>query len=189
MRETKKWTVEEENFLRENYTEYDDEQLGEILDRTWKSVRVKRNRLGLFHYYAEPCPPIKGENWVEYEGHLVSNKGRIKKDDTRFLQSHVHKTGYVAVSFNGKLQLAHRMVWQAFKGSIPEGYELDHIDCNKLNNALYNLDLVTHSENMRRAYANGCFTNFFGSEPLTTIPKGSTPKQAEVPDTLTSRRG
>jgi hypothetical protein len=185
MRETKKWTKEEETFVRNNYTDLNDYEIGELLNRTYRSIRVKRHRLGLFIYYAEQTEPIKGEKWVEYEGLLVSNKGRIKKDDSRYLTNHIHKTGYVVVSFNGSNKYLHTIIWKAFMGEIPDGYEIDHKDCNKTNNALYNLELVTHSENMRRAYYNGCFTNFFGREPLTTIPQGSTPKQVEVPSTVT----
>ena len=184
MRYTKKWTEEECQFLIDNYTDYTDEELAELLDRSMRSVRVKRHRLGLYVYYAESTEPIKGEKWVSHEGLFVSNKGRVKKCDNRFLRNHVHKSGYVIVSFNGKNKYLHRIVYNAFCGDIPFGYEIDHKDCNKLNNALYNLELVTHSQNMHRAYHNNCFKNFFGREPLTTIPKGSTPKQVEVPDTV-----
>ena len=185
LRETKKWSRDEEQFIIDNYTDMNDYELAEKLDRTMRSIRAKRQRLGLFIYFAESAPPIKGEKWVEFEGLYVSNKGRIKKDEIKFLSQHIHKTGYVIVSFNGRNKYLHRIVWQAFVGDVPEGYEIDHVDCNKMNNALYNLELVTHQENMKRAYHNDCFTNFFGREPLTTIPQGSTPKQVEVPNTLT----
>lgn len=61
-------------------------------------------------------------------------------------------TGYVSCK-NG---LLHRIIWETFNGEIPRGMEIDHIDCNKQNNALSNLRLVTHSENMKLAYANKC---------------------------------
>ena len=41
----------------------------------------------------------------------------------------------------------HRMVWEAFKGKIPAGLEIDHINRDRHNNKLSNLRLVTHSEN------------------------------------------
>lgn len=43
----------------------------------------------------------------------------------------------------------HQIVWNAFRGPIPEGKILDHIDGNKTNNALENLRLVTPKENSR----------------------------------------
>ena len=184
MKETKQWTQEECDYIIDNYTDMSDEEIADKLGRTMRAVRTKRQRLGLFRYFAENTEPIKGEIWREYRGYYVSNKGRVKKDGERFLKIHVHKTGYATLSFNGKLRYLHTIVWSAFMGEIPEGYEIDHIDCNKLNNALYNLELVTHSENMQRAYKNNCWKNMFGREPLTTIPEGSTPKQAEVPSTV-----
>lgn len=42
----------------------------------------------------------------------------------------------------------HRVVWETFIGEIPDGYEIDHIDGNKQNNALSNLRCVTHKDNM-----------------------------------------
>lgn len=184
MRDTKKWTNEECDFIMNNYTDYSDEELSQQLNRTFRSVKTKRQRLGCFRYFQESCEEIKGEKWTEYKNAFVSNKGRVKNKNGKFLKPYIHKTGYVYININGSFELLHRVIYIAFVGLIPNGFELDHKNCNKLNNALYNLELVTHSENMRRAYRNGCFTNFFGREPLTTIPQGSTPKQVEVPSTV-----
>ena len=187
MRDTKKWTDEECKFILDNYTDLSDEEISEKLDRTFRSVKAKRQRLGCFRYFQEQCSEIKGENWKEYKTGFISNKGRYKNKNGKFLTPHVHKTGYVYMWSDGCWELLHRIVYKAFVGEIIDGFEIDHIDCNKLNNALYNLELVTHSENMSRAYWSGCFENFFGREPLTTIPQGSTPKQVEVPSTLTCK--
>lgn len=61
---------------------------------------------------------------------------------------------------NGYLRLnsiisIHRLVWETFKGEIPEGMVIDHIDGNRSNNSLSNLRLVTQSENMDNAQTNG----------------------------------
>jgi hypothetical protein len=40
-----------------------------------------------------------------------------------------------------------RLVWQAFYGEIPEGMQIDHIDGDRLNNALVNLRPVTPKQN------------------------------------------
>ncbi|MCU1197511.1 HNH endonuclease [Stenotrophomonas maltophilia] len=45
---------------------------------------------------------------------------------------------------------AHRLVWEAAHGPIPEGMQIDHLDSNAGNNALSNLDLVTPQENRAR---------------------------------------
>lgn len=48
----------------------------------------------------------------------------------------------------------HRLVWEAFNGAIPEGYEIDHVDENKGNNSLGNLRLMTRLENMQKMRAS-----------------------------------
>jgi hypothetical protein len=50
---------------------------------------------------------------------------------------------------------AHRLVWECSKGPIPPELQIDHLDGNKTNNRLSNLDLVTGSVNVRRAMAMG----------------------------------
>ena len=163
MRETIPWSKDEEDFIRVNYTEYTDEELATKLGRTFRSIKSKRERLGLFRYFQEQVAPIKNEKWAEIgDSYEVSDKGRLRKDGTKFLRPHVHITGYVYICIKGKAKLLHRLVWEAFNEKISEDKEINHKDCNKLNNSLYNLELVTHSENMKHAYENGCFTNFFG---------------------------
>lgn len=49
---------------------------------------------------------------------------------------------------------AHKFVWETFNGKIPEGFEIDHIDNNKMNNKLSNLQLLTHTENCKKAAAS-----------------------------------
>lgn len=49
----------------------------------------------------------------------------------------------------------HRFVWAYFKGEIPVGIQVNHVDCNKANNALSNLELLTPTENMQHAVRMG----------------------------------
>lgn len=49
----------------------------------------------------------------------------------------------------GKMRLLHHVVWEAAHGNIPEGYEIHHIDCNKKNNDLENLELLTVSDHQK----------------------------------------
>jgi hypothetical protein len=44
----------------------------------------------------------------------------------------------------------HRAMWETFQGIIPDGYEIDHIDNNKENNNIKNLQCITISENRKR---------------------------------------
>lgn len=49
----------------------------------------------------------------------------------------------------------HRMVAWAFLGPQPTGIEVNHIDCDPGHNAVWNLEYVTPSQNVRHAVQNG----------------------------------
>lgn len=51
--------------------------------------------------------------------------------------------------------LAHRLVWQAAFGDIPDGKPLNHINGIKDDNRPSNLEVVTYSENTKHAYRIG----------------------------------
>ena len=79
------------------------------------------------------------------EGKLVQVKPSVNNCGYEFICYDVHKIVYV-----------HKLVYETFKGEIPEGLEIDHIDRNKLNNNPDNLRVVTRSENMKN---RGKFTS------------------------------
>lgn len=56
--------------------------------------------------------------------------------------------GYRRVTINLKRVLAHRIAWAIENGSWPRN-EIDHIDANPANNAIYNLREATSSQNKR----------------------------------------
>ena len=77
----------------------------------------------------------------------------------------------------------HRVVWNTFIGPIPEGYEINHIDHDKSNNALSNLELVTHSDNLKKAVKkHGYFGSMNRPKYMSTLSQaGSTlPEGAET---------
>ncbi len=59
----------------------------------------------------------------------------------------VREDGYIRINVDGKLHYAHRLVWIIFNGHIPDGMQVDHIDCNPSNNKISNLRLATQSQN------------------------------------------
>jgi hypothetical protein len=46
-----------------------------------------------------------------------------------------------------KRKSVHRLVWTAFNGEVPEGYEIDHKNLKRKDNRLVNLRLLTRAEN------------------------------------------
>ena len=46
----------------------------------------------------------------------------------------------------------HRFVYECFNGPISDGMQINHIDSNKQNNCINNLELMTRSENAKHAH-------------------------------------
>lgn len=82
----------------------------------------------------------------------------------KILHSYNNGTGYYQVKLRkNKLRFnryVHRIIWETFKGNIPDGYEINHINHDKSDNSLSNLELVTHSENLHKAFLK---YGYFGS--------------------------
>lgn len=73
--------------------------------------------------------------------------------------------GYERVWCNGKLRMKHRLIYFLYYGEIPtKGYEIDHYDKIRNNNAISNLSIVTKSQNNSKCN-NRKFTHF----PKSTI--------------------
>lgn len=103
------------------------------------------------------------ETWRDvpgYEGfYMVSDAGRVRRNDGLLLHQRVDKYGYASVHLrsNGRRsnRFVHRLVCQAFNPiASPQPMEVDHINCNKLDNHIENLEWVTGDENRRRAMEN-----------------------------------
>ena len=60
--------------------------------------------------------------------------------------------GYVSVYVNNGVnrKMAHKIIWEMFNGTIPEGMELDHINGNPADNRIENLQLLSHHQNTLR---------------------------------------
>ena len=65
-------------------------------------------------------------------------------------QGNITPTGYIRIKVGGKLYLQHRYVWEAKYGKVPDGHDIHHIDGNKQNNSLDNLELLTRTEHKRK---------------------------------------
>lgn len=97
------------------------------------------------------------EIWKDIPGYdgkyQVSNYGRVRSTGFdkwhpgRILKLSKVKKGYLRACLLGKFYLVHRLVWEAFNGPIPAGMQVNHIDEDKTNNRLDNLNLMTPKEN------------------------------------------
>ena len=64
---------------------------------------------------------------------------------------------------------AHRLVWHAINGAIPEGMVINHLNGVKYDNRPENLQLVTPSENAAHAHREGLFDQRGQKNPAAKV--------------------
>lgn len=99
--------------------------------------------------------PVKGfEEFYE-----VSSQGRLRNIKTRKIRkkSLINKYYVIRLSKEGKSKSikVHRMVAEAFITNPYHCPQVNHIDGNKLNNCVENLEWVTRQQNLEHAWAMG----------------------------------
>lgn len=96
-----------------------------------------------------------------YEGlYQIDKNGNVysfyKK---RFLKPAPTNWGYLTVELfknkKGKTYKIHRLVAEAYIPNPDNKRCVNHIDCNKQNNNVENLEWCTYSENLKHAWDNG----------------------------------
>lgn len=163
-----------------DYPTYSVSNTGKILNnKTKKLIKIDKNNYNVIYitykgkkktlsvpklvriYFPEPDLP--GEKWMQiekYKNYEVSSEGRIKNKTSLQILSPIHINGYQCVSLSEKgkglfkQHLIHRLVVQTFVGNDDQRI-INHIDGNKKNNRLENLEWVTHSENRIHALELG----------------------------------
>lgn len=83
--------------------------------------------------------------------YFVSNKGRVmslvNRLQIRIIKQHLTRGGYYKVALKGKNREVHRLVAMAFIENPDNKPCVNHIDENKENNYVENLEWVTYKEN------------------------------------------
>lgn len=118
---------------------------------------------------------MNDERWIpayEYPMYEVSNTGYIRNAHTKkILKTQITKRGYktLTLSKDGKTRTVrlHRVVAQTFYGGSFDGLDVDHVDTNKQNNHISNLEFCTRKENIRRAMEHGIMSkNDYGNHRI-----------------------
>lgn len=120
------------------------------------------------------------ENWKSIKGfgktHIISDLGRVKRlksvkngpygtkreVKSKYMGLPKSKFDYVYITLtdgtNKISSSVHREVWKAFKGDIPKGFVINHINGIKSDNRLINLECITQSDNQKHAYKTGLYS-------------------------------
>lgn len=102
---------------------------------------------------------VANEVWCYYDADYdVSNYGRVKhkfKNHYRIISGSLHQDGYRFVTIHGKQIPLHRLVAELWHSeTYSENLVVNHIDGNKQNNTVKNLEWITPSENVKHSYEN-----------------------------------
>ena len=85
---------------------------------------------------------------------ITRRDGVVYHRDGRILANKIDKDGYFIVRLNrkgdGRTFKVHRLVYEAFARELLPGEEIDHIDFNRQNNHIENLQALTHKNNIKR---------------------------------------
>jgi hypothetical protein len=100
------------------------------------------------------------ETWkeiAEYPLYEISSLGRIRNKQGKILKPFIQNCGYenMKLSLYKKHIQIHREVAKAFIPNPDNKQYVNHIDGNKLNNTVSNLEWVTNSENILHARKTG----------------------------------
>lgn len=87
----------------------------------------------------------KIKDYVELDIKLMTTKPKYGKEISYKVVSYYKKEKHIMQPI-----ALHRLIYVWYKGDIPKGMVVDHIDNNQLNNDLDNLQLLTRGENVKK---------------------------------------
>lgn len=97
---------------------------------------------------------VPGDYWISDRGNVGTERsGRI-----RLLHPCLKANGYLRVTFAGSVErYVHLLVAKAFLGLCPSGWRVRHVDDNKQNNIVTNLEYASRKHSTMLAKARGTF--------------------------------
>ena len=120
--------------------------------------------------------------------YFTTKEGDVYNADGYKMNPYTQSDGYKQIKMyqDGctRQKYVHRMVWEEFMGPIPNNMQINHINEDKTDNRLENLELVTCEENIRkRSY------NKLNMEACKSIRKEYVQKSYITLQVLASRYG
>ena len=115
-------------------------------------------------YYSE-IENFDNEIWKEIpleltnnkKGYFISSYSRFKNTKGHIITDYKYSSGYKRLRIGNNKYLLHRLVAITFIPNLENKEQVNHIDGNKLNNKLENLEWVTNKENQIHKVNSGLY--------------------------------
>ena len=151
------------NSIREaaNDLNIKEKNIGPVLSGRTKSTGEQK-----YHFkYADPKQILTDEDLKEFEeiqlhpSFMVHRDGRICNKSRKLVIGGRENGGYLYIVLDGKNHSIHRLVATQFLPNPDNEECVNHIDGNKTNNQMTNLEWVSKAENTQHAYDTGLNKN------------------------------
>ena len=126
---------------------------GNAMLEEWKDIKGYEG-----YYQVSDCGKVRSLNRIVKHGYSKRQavKGRVRKN-------HLTLAGYLTITLSREAKYEifaiHRLIGLHFIKNPKNKKTINHIDGNKLNNCVDNLEWATHSENTLHAYKLGMINN------------------------------
>ena len=93
-------------------------------------------------------------NWKDIfdyiDGNLYHKVKPCRRNDVNAgdIAGGVRPNGYHYVTYKNKFYKRSRVIWEVFNGDIPEGFVIDHVNHNTIDDRIENLECKERRENM-----------------------------------------
>lgn len=91
---------------------------------------------------------------VGHKNYIINKSGSLYNTKNKRYISTTIKNNYIRYNVDWKRRMMHEVLADQFIPNPNNYNSIDHVDCNKLNNSLDNLEWVDIEENKKRAYNN-----------------------------------
>lgn len=89
-----------------------------------------------------------------FENYQIDHFGNVSNKDGLLMLPYITDSGYLRIEIDNKHRYIHKLVAENYIDNPFNKPQINHINCDKLDNYYLNLEWVTNSENMLHAVAN-----------------------------------